>query len=66
MARVLLCCAVLVAYAPTLSAGFAFDDTFAVLRNRGVTEAGVPFKELLLQDFWGSPIASPESHKSWR
>lgn len=65
-ARALLCCAVLAVYAPTLSADFAFDDNFAVLLNPGVTKPGVPFRELLLQDFWGTLISSSESHKSWR
>jgi hypothetical protein len=42
-----------------------FDDVHAVQRNKDVL-GGTTLSELFLNDFWGEPISSNSSHKSYR
>ncbi|KAL0037384.1 hypothetical protein WJX79_005166 [Trebouxia sp. C0005] len=49
----------------TWSAGFAFDDNFAVVNNGDVT-GSAPLAEIWQHDFWGQQIRSDQSHKSYR
>ncbi|KAL0052516.1 hypothetical protein WJX82_003322 [Trebouxia sp. C0006] len=49
----------------TWSAGFAFDDNFAVVSNGDVT-GSAPLAEIWRHDFWGQQIRSDQSHKSYR
>lgn len=53
-------------YANTLHAGFTFDDNFAVIGNKDVTDASRSPFDLFLHDFWGQSITSDMSHKSYR
>uniref|UniRef100_A0AAF5D1N0 Dolichyl-phosphate-mannose--protein mannosyltransferase n=1 Tax=Strongyloides stercoralis TaxID=6248 RepID=A0AAF5D1N0_STRER len=48
---------------------FAFDDHRAIVNNKVVIrppEYGLNIKEILINDFWGTPIRSRNSHKSYR
>lgn len=53
-------------YVNTFDAEFSFDDNFAILYNRDVTDLTIPLKNLLQNDFWGSQITREDSHKSFR
>lgn len=53
-------------YANTLHAGFTFDDNFAVVQNKDVTDLSTPLEEILQHDFWGQGIRGDQSHKSYR
>jgi tetratricopeptide (TPR) repeat protein len=54
-------------YTSALSGELIFDDEAAITENRDVTDAdAVPLRALLEHDFWGEPMASATSHKSWR
>eukprot|EP00750_Incisomonas_marina_P021773 INCI4675.1.p1 GENE.INCI4675.1~~INCI4675.1.p1 ORF type:complete len:844 (+),score=121.07 INCI4675.1:171-2702(+) len=59
-----------VVYLNTLHHGFVFDDRKAILDNvdvRSATSAsGLDFGRLFQNDFWGKPVASSASHKSYR
>eukprot|EP00941_MAST-03F_sp_MAST-3F-sp1_P001734 g1734.t1 len=44
---------------------FIYDDFPAILKNPDTT-GGRPLSALLSHDFWGYPISSVYSHKSWR
>ncbi|GLI69945.1 hypothetical protein VaNZ11_014684, partial [Volvox africanus] len=63
-----LVCAVVavIVYLNSIPANFAFDDSFAVIYNGDVTSDSNPLWGLLVNDFWGQPISSAQSHKSWR
>ena len=49
----------------SLNGEFVFDDTVAIRDNPDVL-GRTPLSALLLNDFWGRPIAEEESHKSYR
>jgi tetratricopeptide (TPR) repeat protein len=67
-----LLCTVLgaVLYLGALDAEFAIDDKKAVLANADVTGTDAPadgwLARLLANDFWGTPMSSTMSHKSYR
>ena len=42
-----------------------FDDLHAVIRNEDV-RGGNPMARVWVDDFWGTPMASNSSHKSYR
>ncbi|KAK3256871.1 hypothetical protein CYMTET_30492 [Cymbomonas tetramitiformis] len=44
---------------------FLIDDVMAVVTNDDVT-GNAPLREIWRHDFWGKPISSPVSHKSYR
>ncbi|DAZ99935.1 TPA: hypothetical protein N0F65_008742 [Lagenidium giganteum] len=48
--------------------GFVWDDRAAIFANRDVRtdDTATPISELFVHDFWGTPIESPRSHKSYR
>lgn len=56
----------LLVYANTLLGDFTFDDNFAVITNKDVTDAAIPVRDLFKHDFWGQDITSSQSHKSYR
>ena len=58
----LLCVAV---YWNSLPCDFVFDDVTAVKNNRDL-RPHVPLKNLLKNDFWGTPMTREQSHKSYR
>ena len=51
-------------YLNTLPNGFVYDDHPAIEQNPCVQSSG--WKQLLLRDFWGTPLDSPSSHHSYR
>ncbi|CAL8471954.1 g11496 [Coccomyxa elongata] len=61
-----LACIGAASYFNTLQAGFTYDDFYAVINNRDVTDDNTPLYDLLLNDFWGYKISRPNSHKSYR
>ncbi len=52
-------------YSPCLLSDFTWDDRAAVLQNPDMNTAS-NWKEIFLHDFWGQPIDTPDSHKSYR
>jgi len=69
-------------YANTLFGGLVFDDYEAIINNRDVRyvltrvalllkncfnlRENTPLASVFSNDFWGSPLTHPESHKSYR
>ena len=60
-------CAVvgLLLYLNSLNCGLVFDDTAAVVINDDIRPTA-PWADLLWNDFWGTPMRSIASHKSYR
>ena len=56
---------VFIAYYNSTKCGFVFDDISAVRDNKDVRQK-TPIKNLLLNDFWGTPMIQERSHKSYR
>lgn len=52
-------------YLPSLHCDFTFDDTSAV-RDNPVVQGLLPLEAVLTTDFWGTPMISNRSHKSYR
>ena len=54
-------------YVNSVRNGYAFDDHRAIERNPCVAAAvDCDWSTLLGSDFWGTPLASPRSHHSYR
>ncbi|XP_058804494.1 protein O-mannosyl-transferase TMTC1-like isoform X2 [Phymastichus coffea] len=53
------------AYLNALGGDFVHDDIPAIVRNKDVL-AQNPWSSLLKDDFWGTPMNDPSSHKSYR
>ena len=63
----LLCCCVAgVGYRGALGCALVFDDELAVVRNADTYPEKTPLQTLLHNDFWGAPLSSPQSNKSFR
>ena len=62
-----IACAVLsfCLYWNSLEGELVFDDTAAILANDDV-QMKTPWSNLLWNDYWGTPMVSKESHKSYR
>ena len=58
----LLCVAL---YWNSLAGDFVFDDVTAIRDNRDL-RPHVPWRNLLYNDFWGTPMSKEQSHKSYR
>ncbi|XP_039295218.1 protein O-mannosyl-transferase TMTC1 isoform X2 [Nilaparvata lugens] len=52
-------------YVNSLRGEFVHDDVPAIVRNNDVT-GQTPLHRLLVDDFWGTPMSDPFSHKSYR
>lgn len=52
-------------YANSLHGEFVHDDIPAIVGNGDVTGAN-PLLQLFRNDFWGTPMSEPSSHKSYR
>nr|XP_046917032.1 protein O-mannosyl-transferase TMTC2-like [Dermatophagoides farinae]XP_046917033.1 protein O-mannosyl-transferase TMTC2-like [Dermatophagoides farinae] len=52
-------------YLNSLDADFAYDDNRAILNNQDVLST-TPWYHLFINDFWGTPIQSSNSHGSYR
>ena len=62
----LVCAGVAVlVYLNTLDCGMIYDDEPAIKWNRDI-RSQVPWKQIFLNDFWGTPLHSAVSHKSYR
>ncbi|KRX96003.1 Transmembrane and TPR repeat-containing protein 4 [Trichinella pseudospiralis] len=58
-----------ICFAASIPAGFVFDDFEAIVHNsdvRWTLASGQSWWRFLQNDFWGRPITSNQSHKSWR
>ena len=55
----------LACYLNSLSGELVHDDIFAVRDNQDL-RSSTPITQLLRDDFWGEPMSSPTSHKSYR
>ena len=55
----------LVCYMNSLEYDLVHDDVFAIKENSDV-RPDIPLQNLLLNDFWGKPMWSNTSHKSYR
>ena len=61
-----LCAVVaMVVYINTLDCGMVYDDEPAIKWNRDI-RPDTPWKQLLMNDFWGTSLKNPASHKSYR
>ncbi|KRY29993.1 Transmembrane and TPR repeat-containing protein 2 [Trichinella spiralis] len=49
----------------TLFADFVYDDTRAIKSNMDLRPE-TPWKQILVDDFWGTPLSHSGSHKSYR
>lgn len=52
-------------YANSLDGEFVHDDIPAIVSNGDVTGAN-PVLSVFKNDFWGTPMSDPNSHKSYR
>jgi hypothetical protein len=52
-------------YWNALSCEFVFDDITAIVDNKDL-RPHVPLRNLLANDFWGTPMTKEQSHKSYR
>lgn len=55
----------IVVYLNGLNGDFVHDDIFAIKRNRDVTGSN-GLIDVMFNDFWGAPMSSNASHKSYR
>ena len=53
------------AYISSLDCDMCFDDETAIIKNRDLRPS-IPWSNILYNDFWGKPMASEDSHKSYR
>ena len=53
-------------YVNTLYGDFVHDDIPAIVNNPDVNGKQVDVMELFSNDFWGEPMSSVTSHKSYR
>ncbi len=56
----------IVCHYPALYGDFVFDDSEAILNNNDIDPSLTSMKDLFRHDFWGEPINSSTSHKSYR
>lgn len=70
--KVLKCFAIvflcIVSYGDQLDGDFVFDDSVAIVNNKLVSRTTnvLPWWDVFSHDYWGTPILSPTSHKSYR
>lgn len=57
--------AAILVYSNTLDCTLCFDDKVAIRENPDLRE-NVSWMNLLRNDFWGTPVSSAQSHKSYR
>ncbi|KAJ1625734.1 hypothetical protein T492DRAFT_879643 [Pavlovales sp. CCMP2436] len=55
----------LVAYLNALRTGFVFDDNLAILENKDAMSSNA-LLPIFVHDFWGRPLNTVSSHKSYR
>uniref|UniRef100_A0A0M3IIL1 Secreted protein n=1 Tax=Ascaris lumbricoides TaxID=6252 RepID=A0A0M3IIL1_ASCLU len=54
-----------ICFSTNISGDFVFDDTEAIVKNPIVRDSN-RWLDVLTSDFWGRPIRSEHSHKSYR
>lgn len=63
--NILICALVSLSFGSSLFGDFVFDDTEALLKNPDL-ERSLFDTRIFANDFWGTPLHKPESHKSYR
>ena len=53
-------------YCNTINLSFSFDDIKAIVENKDIRTNESSWGSVVLNDFWGTPMSSPDSHKSYR
>ena len=53
-------------YSNTLGHGFVWDDSSAIVNNKDVKPEQTDLHDVWSNDYWGTPMDSVESHKSFR
>uniref|UniRef100_A0A1B0GGJ4 dolichyl-phosphate-mannose--protein mannosyltransferase n=1 Tax=Glossina morsitans morsitans TaxID=37546 RepID=A0A1B0GGJ4_GLOMM len=53
-------------YGHALDGTFVFDDRVAIVENLAVTQLPTNYTAIFYNDFWGTPLANNNSHKSYR
>ncbi|XP_073818423.1 transmembrane O-mannosyltransferase targeting cadherins 4 [Musca autumnalis] len=53
-------------YGSSLNGSFVFDDTVAIKQNKAILQVPTNYTAIFTSDFWGAPITSEDSHKSYR
>ncbi|KAL9899305.1 transmembrane O-mannosyltransferase targeting cadherins 4 [Glossina fuscipes fuscipes] len=53
-------------YGHALDGSFVFDDRVAIVENHAVTQLPTNYTAIFYNDFWGTPLANNNSHKSYR
>ncbi|KAL7744365.1 hypothetical protein ACLKA6_001754 [Drosophila palustris] len=61
-----LMCLICYGYGGLSGAKFVFDDTVAIVKNRNVYALPTNWTAIFSHDFWGAPLLSVDSHKSFR
>ncbi|XP_017872545.1 PREDICTED: transmembrane and TPR repeat-containing protein CG5038 [Drosophila arizonae] len=61
-----LLCLVCYGYGGLSGAKFVFDDTVAIVKNKNVNSLPTNWTAIFSHDFWGAPLLSADSHKSFR
>lgn len=55
------------AWSAAIDGDLVHDDVVAIIRNPDVVGSGTGWlTSIWTNDFWGTPMSSPESHKSYR
>ncbi|XP_027198204.1 protein O-mannosyl-transferase TMTC3-like [Dermatophagoides pteronyssinus] len=63
---ILIITTILIVFHNSLDCDFTFDDTSAIIKNRHVHTNETDWFRLFDVDYWGTPIQSEHSHKSYR
>ncbi|KAH8310236.1 hypothetical protein KR044_000156 [Drosophila immigrans] len=61
-----LICLICFGYGGLSGAKFVFDDTVAIVKNKNVYTLPTNWTAIFSHDFWGAPLLSADSHKSFR
>ncbi|EEB14053.1 smile protein, putative [Pediculus humanus corporis] len=61
----IVACVAFICYLNAFFGDFVHDDIPAITRNRDVT-GQTPILQVLKNDFWGTAMSDPSSHKSYR
>lgn len=64
--RMILTASAVLCFVNSYDGRFVFDDAEAIVNNKDVVGSAVPWYNVIRNDFWGTPLTSNVSHKSWR
>lgn len=65
-AILVLMCLICYGYGGLSGSKFVFDDTVAIVKNKNVNTLPTNWTAIFSHDFWGAPLLSADSHKSFR